>query len=52
MLIHPPVVFLGYALWTVPLALAVVALAAGGWMTAGPRGPTWAGGGALGPESC
>ena len=29
MLIHPPVVFLGYALWTVPFALAVVALVSG-----------------------
>ena len=29
MLIHPPVVFLGYALWTVPFALAVVALLSG-----------------------
>ena len=26
MLIHPPVVFLGYALWTIPFALAAVAL--------------------------
>ncbi len=26
MLIHPPIVFLGYALWTVPFALAVAAL--------------------------
>jgi cytochrome c-type biogenesis protein CcmF len=26
MLIHPPVVFLGYSLWTVPFALAVAAL--------------------------
>jgi len=26
MLIHPPVIFLGYALWTVPFALAVAAL--------------------------
>lgn len=29
MLIHPPVVFLGYALWTVPFALAIVALLRG-----------------------
>jgi cytochrome c-type biogenesis protein CcmF len=29
MLIHPPVVFLGYALWTVPFALAIVALVSG-----------------------
>jgi len=29
MLIHPPVVFLGYALWTVPFALALVALSSG-----------------------
>ncbi len=29
MLIHPPVVFLGYALWTVPFALAVAALLTG-----------------------
>jgi cytochrome c-type biogenesis protein CcmF len=29
MLIHPPVVFLGYALWTVPLALAISALVMG-----------------------
>ena len=29
MLLHPPVVFLGYALWTIPFALAAVALAAG-----------------------
>jgi len=29
MLIHPPVVFLGYALWTVPFALATVALGSG-----------------------
>ena len=29
MLIHPPVVFLGYALWAVPFALALVALATG-----------------------
>jgi len=29
MLIHPPVVFLGYALWTVPFALAAVAVAGG-----------------------
>lgn len=29
MLIHPPVVFLGYALWTVPFALCVGALASG-----------------------
>jgi len=29
MLIHPPVVFLGYALWTVPFAVAVAALASG-----------------------
>ncbi len=28
MLIHPPVVFLGYALWTIPFALATVALLA------------------------
>jgi cytochrome c-type biogenesis protein CcmF len=27
MLIHPPIVFLGYALWAVPFALAIVALA-------------------------
>ena len=26
MLIHPPIIFLGYALWTVPFALAAVAL--------------------------
>ena len=26
MLVHPPVIFLGYALWTVPFALAVAAL--------------------------
>lgn len=29
MLIHPPVIFLGYALWTVPFALAVAALVRG-----------------------
>jgi len=29
MLIHPPVVFLGYAAWAVPLAVAVIALASG-----------------------
>ena len=29
MLIHPPVVFLGYTLWTVPFALAAVALVSG-----------------------
>jgi cytochrome c-type biogenesis protein CcmF len=29
MLIHPPIVFLGYALWTVPFALAGVALLTG-----------------------
>ncbi|RIK78589.1 MAG: hypothetical protein DCC68_14885 [Planctomycetota bacterium] len=29
MLIHPPVVFLGYALWTMPFALAIAALATG-----------------------
>ena len=29
MLIHPPIVFLGYALWTVPFALAAVALLKG-----------------------
>lgn len=29
MLIHPPIVFLGYALWTVPFALVTVALASG-----------------------
>jgi len=29
MLIHPPVVFLGYALWTVPFALAAMALVRG-----------------------
>lgn len=29
MLIHPPVVFLGYALWTIPFALAAVALVRG-----------------------
>ncbi len=29
MLIHPPVVFAGYALWTIPFALAVAALLAG-----------------------
>ena len=29
MLIHPPVVFLGYALWTVPFAVAAVALVSG-----------------------
>ncbi len=28
MLIHPPVIFLGYALWTIPFALATVALLA------------------------
>lgn len=28
MLIHPPVVFLGYALWTMPFALAIAALIA------------------------
>ena len=35
MLIHPPIVFLGYAAWTIPFALAVTALATGrldsGW---------------------
>ena len=29
MLVHPPIVFLGYALWTVPFALALAALACG-----------------------
>ncbi len=29
MLIHPPVVFLGYSLWTIPFALAAVALLTG-----------------------
>ncbi|MGM0485762.1 MAG: heme lyase CcmF/NrfE family subunit [Planctomycetota bacterium] len=29
MLIHPPVVFLGYSLWAVPFALALVSLATG-----------------------
>ena len=29
MLIHPPIVFLGYALWTIPFALAAVALVTG-----------------------
>ncbi len=29
MLIHPPVVFLGYALWTAPFALATAAVASG-----------------------
>ncbi len=29
MLIHPPIIFLGYALWTVPFALAAVALLTG-----------------------
>ncbi len=29
MLIHPPIVFLGYAAWTIPFALAVTALASG-----------------------
>jgi cytochrome c-type biogenesis protein CcmF len=29
MLIHPPIVFLGYAGWTIPFAVAVVALAGG-----------------------
>ncbi|MBI1900716.1 MAG: heme lyase CcmF/NrfE family subunit [Planctomycetia bacterium] len=36
MLIHPPIVFLGYALWTVPFAMACVALVSGradaGWI--------------------
>ena len=35
MLIHPPIVFLGYAAWTIPFALAMTALATGrldsGW---------------------
>ncbi|NIQ99878.1 MAG: c-type cytochrome biogenesis protein CcmF, partial [Gemmatimonadales bacterium] len=30
MLIHPPLVLLGYAGWAVPFALAISALAAGG----------------------
>ena len=29
MLVHPPIVFLGYALWTVPFALVLAALACG-----------------------
>jgi len=29
MLIHPPIVFLGYSLWSIPFALAVTALATG-----------------------
>jgi cytochrome c-type biogenesis protein CcmF len=29
MLIHPPIVFLGYAAWTIPFALAVAALVSG-----------------------
>ena len=29
MLIHPPIVFLGYALWAVPFALAIAAMASG-----------------------
>ncbi|MCA9217311.1 MAG: cytochrome c biogenesis protein CcsA [Planctomycetales bacterium] len=29
MLIHPPIVFLGYAFWTVPFALVITALATG-----------------------
>jgi cytochrome c-type biogenesis protein CcmF len=33
MLIHPPIVFLGYAGWSVPFALAVVSLAMGGGQT-------------------
>jgi cytochrome c-type biogenesis protein CcmF len=36
MLIHPPIVFLGYAAWAIPFSLAAVALAAGqltaGWV--------------------
>lgn len=36
MLVHPPVIFLGYALWTIPFALAAAALVSGrleeGWI--------------------
>ncbi len=43
MLIHPPIVFLGYALWTVPFALAAVALLKGeldaSWIRSGADGP-------------
>ena len=55
MLIHPPIVFLGYTLWTVPFALAAVALVSGqldatGFVWRGPgrwpRGPCWE------PASC
>ncbi len=43
MLIHPPIIFLGYALWTVPFALAASALLTGqldvGWIQ---QARTWA----------
>lgn len=34
MLIHPPIVFLGYATWAVPCALALAALRTCGWQNA------------------